>query len=429
MAVFTRTGLSWATYEALHNSNSCSFMEQTSNSAPADSTFPTSASLGSSSRYATDVPRSGGQAEVKTTAIPVPLEDAEILHASLKTGTIAQIVVAAIAILGLIYLLRFVMVTVLVALLLACILDPPVILLRRIGIRRPAGALIILVLATALAGGMGYFLGGRLGDFMAEIPRYSGRIERTVDWIQAPIRTLERKSRSMTRSQPAGDEAIPVRIEEAPIFSRIVAANGAAIGKTLLAIGFIPFLAYFMLTWKEHFHAATVRLFPQEHRAVAYRTIARITAMIRSFIVGNLAVGLIAAALYALVFGLLSIPYFYFLGIISGFVTLIPSFGAFLPLLPPLAGGMGILNKTGVTIVLLTVVGTHAVIMNVLYPKLIGPRARLNPLAVVLSLLFWSWIWGPMGLILAIPIVGSTKIICDYVDSLRGLGALLGDKL
>ena len=72
--------------------------------------------------------------------------------------------------------------------------------------------------------------------------------------------------------------------------------------------------------------------------------------------------------------------------------------------------------------------GTHVVMINVLYPKLIGQRVRLNPLAVVLSLLFWFWIWGAMGVILAVPITGAAKIVCDHVDSLRSLGAWLGDK-
>jgi predicted PurR-regulated permease PerM len=58
--------------------------------------------------------------------------------------------------------------------------------------------------------------------------------------------------------------------------------------------------------------------------------------------------------------------------------------------------------------------------MNFVYPKLMGKRLRLNRLAVVLSLLFWAWIWGAMGLILAVPIIGATKIACDYTDSLRG---------
>jgi predicted PurR-regulated permease PerM len=76
---------------------------------------------------------------------------------------------------------------------------------------------------------------------------------------------------------------------------------------------------------------------------------------------------------------------------------------------------------------LVTVIVLHVLTMNVLYPKIVGKRLRLNPLAISLSLLFWAWIWGGMGLILAVPLVGATKIICDYVEPLQGLGAWLGD--
>jgi predicted PurR-regulated permease PerM len=193
-----------------------------------------------------------------------------------------------------------------------------------------------------------------------------------------------------------------------------------------LAVSFIPFLVYFMLTWKDHAHNATVRLFPKEHRLLAHRTVGRISNMIRSFIVGNVLVGVLISAISVAVFWYLGIPYFYFLGVISGFVSLIPYLGVFLALLPPLAGGIGSLDRGGVLIIVVTVIGLHLLTMNVLYPKVVGKRLRLNPLAVTLALLFWAWIWGAMGLILAVPIVGAAKIICDYVDPLRGLGEWLG---
>jgi len=78
-------------------------------------------------------------------------------------------------------------------------------------------------------------------------------------------------------------------------------------------------------------------------------------------------------------------------------------------------------------IVFVTVILLHVLSMNLLYPKVIGRRLRLNPLAVGLSLLFWAWIWGAFGLILAVPLMGSTKIICDYIEPLQGLGDWLGD--
>ena len=105
----------------------------------------------------------------------------------------------------------------------------------------------------------------------------------------------------------------------------------------------------------------------------------RISTMIRSFIVGNVLVGLVSAVASTLVFWHLGIPYFYFLGVITGFVSLIPYLGVFLALLPPLAAGMGVVDKTGVGIIVVTVIGLHLLSMNVLYPKVVGTRLRLNP--------------------------------------------------
>jgi predicted PurR-regulated permease PerM len=363
----------------------------------------------------------------QTIAGAATVEEADVLRGSLKVGSVAQVVVAIIATVALLYLLKFVMITVLVALLLAFILDPFVQLQSRIAIPRAVGAFVAVVLAAVLIAGLGYFLYARLGDFAAELPRYSEHIKRIIRPIQEPLRKLETGAGSIDSPPPDGREAVPVTVREAPTLSRLVAAKGGAIGEVLLGVSFIPFLVYFMLTWKEHAHSATVRLFPEEHRTAAYRTVARISAMIRTFIVGNLTIGVIGATVCVTVFWLLHIPYFYFLGIISGFVSLIPSLGAFLALVPPLAGGIGIVDKTGIVIILLTIIGTHAATMNVLYPKFIGKKARLNPLAVLLALLFWVWIWGAAGLILAVPIVGALKIVCDHTDSLKGVGDWLGD--
>jgi len=356
------------------------------------------------------------------------IEEAEVvLHASLKAGSIAQIVVAIIAVIGLLYLLKFVMLTILAALLLAFILEPLVASLNRIGIPRGVGSLLTVALVAILIAASVYFLFGRAKDFATELPKYSERIRSNLKQLQEPINKLETSTRSMVNSPKDGQEPIPVRVQEEPMFPRVIFTDGGAIKELLLAIGFIPFLTYFMLTCKGHAHSATVRLFPKEHRITAYRTVATISAMIRSFLLGNLAVGIVSAAASGTVFWLIGLPYFYFLGMISGFLSLIPSIGVFLALAPPLIGGLGVLDKTGVSVILVTVIGIHAVMMNLVYPKFMGKRLRLNPLAVVLSLLFWAWIWGAMGLIFAVPLIAATKIICDYTDSLRGLGVWLGD--
>ena len=102
------------------------------------------------------------------------------------------------------------------------------------------------------------------------------------------------------------------------------------------------------------------------------------------------------------VFGLMGLPYFYFLGVMSGFLSLIPYLGV---LLATLAAGHcrpGYLTTATFVLTCRIVVGLHLFAMNVLYPMVLGKRLQLNPLAVTISLLFWGWLWGAMGLMLAV---------------------------
>lgn len=391
---------------------------------PAGTDLPEMLVVASSNQTAVTPQQGGAQPDALAADLT---EEAEVLQASIKAGSVAQIVVAVIAVIGLIYLLKLVLVTTLLSVLLAFVLEPVVSGLARIRVPRAAGALLAVLLLIALAAGLTSFFYGRAVDFATQLPRYSGKIRSALADLRSQTNQIEESARSVIASPRSGKAPIAVEVQESPGLLRVISAGSGTLAEVLLSITFIPFLVYFMLTSKDHAHSATVRLFPKEHRLVAHRTVGRISAMIRSFIAGNVLVGFINALVSAIVFWRLGIPYFYFLGVISGFASLVPYLGIFLALLPPLAAAAGVVNKTGVVIILLTVIVLHLLTMNVLYPKIVGKRLRLNPLAISLSLLFWAWIWGGMGLILAVPLVGATKIICDYVDPLRGLGAWLGE--
>src|SRR5437660_10504804 len=99
---------------------------------------------------------------VVTAASP---EEEEVLHASIRAGSVAQIVVAVVAVLGLIYFLKLVLITILASILLAFILDPLVNLLQRIKVSRPYGSLVASVLLLVLVLGLGYFFYNRAVDF------------------------------------------------------------------------------------------------------------------------------------------------------------------------------------------------------------------------------------------------------------------------
>src|SRR5262249_6638755 len=93
--------------------------------------------------------------------------------------------------------------------------------------------------------------------------------------------------------------------------------------EVLFAGSFIPLLVFCMLTWQEHASAATVGLFRLEDRHAAHLTLGMIASMVRMFIVGNLLIALLMGAISAVGFGVLGIPFFWFAGFLSGFLSLV----------------------------------------------------------------------------------------------------------
>jgi predicted PurR-regulated permease PerM len=99
-----------------------------------------------------------------------------------------------------------------------------------------------------------------------------------------------------------------------------------------------------------------------------------------------------------------------------------------LALIPPFFAALPIYNRVGVYLILgSTVAFFHLLALNLLYPKLVGARVHLNPLAVTISLMFWATLWGASGLVLGIPITAGIKAVCDNVQELEPYGKLLGD--
>ena len=101
--------------------------------------------------------------------------------------------------------------------------------------------------------------------------------------------------------------------------------------------------------------------------------------------------------------------------------------GVVLALLPPFFIGMVKWTTPGPYLgIAVTLLFLHIVALNVLLPAIVGRRVHLNPLAVTIALLVWGWLWGGIGLILAIPITAAIKVICDHVEGWEPAGRWLG---
>ncbi|MBV9075457.1 MAG: AI-2E family transporter [Acidobacteria bacterium] len=355
-------------------------------------------------------------------------EGVQEVHEELRKATVTQIILTVLVVLAVCYFAKLVLVTIFTSVLIAFILEPIVRGQLKIHIPRGVGSAIAVLLMLGMFYGLTYFFYQRAVDFAHQLPRISGEIRKAAGKYQQSAESLKQSAQNVIPPSKDDKNAIPVKVQQTPGISGMLGPELTSLTETLLAVAFIPFLVYFMLTWQEHTRRATVRLFPVHSRLKAYQTLGKISDMMRAFIVGNFLIGLFMSAVSIGVFGFLHLPYFYFLGLISGFLSLIPYLGLVLAVIPPVASGIGIIHSTGILLICATILGLHVFSMNVLYPKVIGGRLELNPLAVTLGLFVWGWIWGAMGLILAVPVLGTIKIVCDNVEGLEPFGQWLGDQ-
>jgi predicted PurR-regulated permease PerM len=183
-----------------------------------------------------------------------------------------------------------------------------------------------------------------------------------------------------------------------------------------------------MLSWHDHIHRSFLQFFQGEDRAAAARSLQGIADMVRAFVVGNSVLGLLLAAASSLAFWIVHLPYALLVGPLSGFLSLVPYVGLPLAVLPPLFVALTAYDTiSGYLLVAAIVSVFHLLALNLLYPKFVGSRVHLNPLAVTFSLMIWGFLWDAPGLLLAIPMTAAFKAVCDNVKGLRPIGKFLGD--
>jgi len=361
-------------------------------------------------------------------------------------------VVAIGVIIAVLYYGRVFFITSIVAVVIAFILEPFVMLLTRIRFPRPLASFVVCTVALLLLYVVGAGAYAQLAVLIGDLPRYGERIGQIVEGVQQKVDDAEQQTwRLLAPSKPAPPPQQPparggkryrtqpppvaqpavipeVRIhEERKPVADFVTANIGSFYQILLTVSFVPFLVYFMLSWHDHINRSFLQFFHGEDRLVAARSLQGVAEMVRAFVVGNFVLGLLLAVSSSIVFWIMRLPYPMLVGPLSGFLSLVPYVGLPLAMAPPLFSALAI-NRVPVYAGVIGVTGVlHLVALNLLYPKVVGSRVHLNPLVVTFSLMLWGFLWDAPGLLLAIPMTAALKAVCDNVKGLRPIGKFLGD--
>jgi len=337
----------------------------------------------------------------------------------------SQRIIALGIVFAFLYVASSIVLTLLLAVLLAYFLDPVVGVLERIHIPRALGALLVLLAVTAMFVGLGFLVADRAEQFLTDWPRYSAALRHLTTAFDRQLSTVERQVEALA---PAPDKGrAPLRPVEPPPVREWLFQGVGSLYSILLMATFVPFLVFFMLAAKRRIWKATMKLFPDEHQTRVKEALEKVSTMLRSFVAGNALVALILMLCSWAFFLTIHLDYPFLTGGVSGLLNLVPYLGVVLAWIPPFLIGMAQWKTIGPYIgvaALLTLL--HFIGLNVLMPAIVGRRVHLNALAVTIAFLFWGWLWGAIGLILAIPITATVKVICDHVDGWEPIGHWLG---
>jgi predicted PurR-regulated permease PerM len=347
------------------------------------------------------------------------------LHRLQIDASHAQIIIAVGVLVAIAYVAKAPLVVLIVSVLVAFVLEPLVGQLERIRVPRSAAALIAVLLLLAAIGVTTLASYQKITELINELPKYTNEIRSYLVKFRRQAEQIQSTTQDILgQGQPASR---PLTIVQQTSPTETITTGLGTLSDFFMSATFVPFLAYFMLTWKEHVRKSTLLLFEPSNRKTAYVTLGEISDMIKRFLAGSVLIALLLGVMGGLIFRAIGLPYYFIVGVVSGALSLVPYFGVLLATAPPLIVGMGHLNGGNVAVILATVAGLHVVAVQVLFPKLLGRRLSLNPLAVTLSLLFWASLWGAWGLVLALPITAMMKIVLDHVERLKPYADWMGE--
>jgi predicted PurR-regulated permease PerM len=365
-----------------------------------------------------------------------PSETKPASLAEVPTQITATQVIATILVLAACKFASGILAPLLVALLMAIALAPIVGVVSRVMPRWAAAAIVVLGLAGAFC-----FAAWTLSDdvvrFSKQLPNLVREIRTTVQSAsprQSVLRQLQQavtefEESTTTAAKPT--DATPVTIVETTDVQKQVLGYASTAAGYLGAIILLMFLVYFLLAAGDLFKKKFVKLSGQRlsQKKVTVQMLDQMTEQIGHFIFYQFWSGLLVGVLTWIAFAWIGVRYAGLWGVAAGAMNCIPYFGPTIIMVATAAAAMLQFHSLSmVGLVSLVSMAITSLEGFVLAPIALGKAASVNSVSIFVAVMFWGWMWGPLGLVLAVPVLMIIKTVADHVESLSGLSELLSDK-
>lgn len=337
-------------------------------------------------------------------------------------GFIVSVIVVVILI-----TFKDILIPITIAILLTYLFHPLLELMKKkLKIPRPIGLVLIFILNFAIIYVLGLIFISSFGGFSAKIEFYGGRLSQITRDILSPfnLTVLELEGMLGLEIKKFDAGGLLKKLFDAGIIQGFVSSFS-----NLISNFFVVMLFWvFMIMGKNKFEERLKVAFSSSSIDTE-RQIQAINEQLQSYLIIKTLISLATGVTFTVILTIYGIDFALFWGLLAFVLNYIPNIGSLLATLFPilialLEYGFGF---TSISIAVLLLIA-QSIYGNIIEPKYLGRTMDLSPVFILFSLIFWGWVWGIVGMFLAVPLAAILKILCSNIDSLKPIAIIIGTK-
>ncbi|HEX5413885.1 MAG TPA: AI-2E family transporter [Terriglobia bacterium] len=364
--------------------------------------------------------------------------------------------IAVIVVIAVLYFAREVLVPMALAVLLSFLLTPVVVQLEKARLGRIPAVLMVLVLAVALVVAGGWGLAGQLTEIVDHLPTYTANIQKKIqslhssgglnrainavkglnDELSAPgpeRRGARGHSQVSHASKERGisspENPMPAKVEASTNGFKYLRGLLGPAASILARVVIVIVFTLFMLAKREDLRNRVIRLASKGQLNLMTQALDDASTRISRYLLLQLLVNSSYGVLFGLGLYLLGIPHALLWGVLGGILRFIPYFGTLIGAVFPIALALAVFPGWSHALYVLGLyLVIELIIAYVMEPWLYGVHTGISPFAILVAAVFWTMLWGPVGLILSVPLTVCLMVMGRHIPHLEFIGILLGDE-
>ncbi len=345
------------------------------------------------------------------------------------------------------YFAREILIPFALAVLISFVLAPLAVMLRRTGLPRSASVLVVVVASFGLILGMGAFGASQVAQLAEKLPDYQSNLRAKIRTIKGAATTSGTVSQATKVIEDLGQEistpgsgpkvASPTSAAPIPVEIRVPSNNPLKVAIELLqpilgplaGTGLVLIFVIFLMLQREDLRDRVIRLLGTKTLNRTTEAMDEAATRLSRYFLLQTTLNAVFGAVVGVGLWLIGVPSPWLWGIFTMLLRFVPYIGSIIAAILPVALAAAV--DPGWTMVAWTValfaIG-EPLMGHAIEPLVLGHQTGLSPVAIIIAATFWTWLWGPIGLVLATPITLCLVILGQYTQRLEFVSVLLGDQ-